>query len=123
MSFVPFVAVDNHKKSVVVGAALIANEKVPYFTWVLQFFIKAHGTQPKLCITDQCPAMKQAIPVAFPDAKHRQCMWHITNKFNYRVSNTQHIPYCMGIIDASCCFWFLIFIDIFLFSSPDVFHV
>ncbi|KAJ9563830.1 hypothetical protein OSB04_008990 [Centaurea solstitialis] len=30
MSFVPFVAVDNHKKSVVVGAALIRKEKVPY---------------------------------------------------------------------------------------------
>ena len=32
MVFVPFVAVDNHKKTVVVGAALINGETVPNFT-------------------------------------------------------------------------------------------
>ncbi|KAJ9535940.1 hypothetical protein OSB04_un000894 [Centaurea solstitialis] len=87
MRFVPFVAVDNHTKSVVVGAALIAQEKVPHFTWILQAFMKAHGTQPKLCITDQCPSMKQAIPIVFPNAKHRLCMWHITNKFKDNISS------------------------------------
>lgn len=81
MIFVHFVVVDNHKKSVVVGASLIACETVPNFTWVLMAFMKAHGRQPKFVITDQCASMKQAIPLAFPDAKHRLCMWHITKKF------------------------------------------
>ena len=85
MIFVPFVAVDNHKKSVVVGASLIAGENVPNFTWVLQAFVKAHGSQPKFVMTDQCAAMKQAIPIAFPEAKHRLCMWRITNKFKEKV--------------------------------------
>ena len=36
-------------------------------------------------MTDQCPAMKQAIPIAFRDSKHRLCLWHITNKFEDKV--------------------------------------
>ena len=86
MIFVPFVAVDNHKKSVVVGAALISLENVENFTWVLQELFKVHGTQPKFVMTDQCATMKQTIPIAFPNAKHRLCMWHITNKFKGKVA-------------------------------------
>ncbi|KAJ9539438.1 hypothetical protein OSB04_032171 [Centaurea solstitialis] len=63
MIFVPFVAIDNHKSSVVVGAALINGENIPNYTWILQAFMKAHGRQPLFVITDQCPAMKQAIPM------------------------------------------------------------
>ncbi|XP_024962943.1 protein FAR1-RELATED SEQUENCE 5-like [Cynara cardunculus var. scolymus] len=59
MIFVPFLAVDNHKASVVVGSALIS---------------------------DQCSAMKQAIPMVFTEAKHRLCMWHIMKKVPSKVS-------------------------------------
>nr|BAB33151.1 hypothetical protein [Carthamus tinctorius] len=86
MIFVPFVAVDNHKKSVVVGAALIRKENADYFTWVLNAFVKAHGSLPKLVITDQCPAMKQAISIAFPNTIHRLCLWHITKNVKKQVS-------------------------------------
>ncbi|XP_024966005.1 protein FAR1-RELATED SEQUENCE 5-like [Cynara cardunculus var. scolymus] len=80
MIFVLFVAIDNHKKSVVVRAALIHNESVVDYTWVLKAFVKAHGRQPCFVITDQCALMKQAIPIAFPESRHRLCMWHITKK-------------------------------------------
>ncbi|KAI3667658.1 hypothetical protein L6452_42727 [Arctium lappa] len=86
MVFVPFVAVDNHKKSVVVGAALINGETVPNYTWILKAFMKAHGQQPRFVITDQCATMKQAIPIAFPNSKHRLCMWHITKKLPSKIS-------------------------------------
>ncbi|KAI3729016.1 hypothetical protein L6452_17662 [Arctium lappa] len=59
MIFVPFLAVDNHKSSVVVGSALI---------------------------NDQCAAMRQAIPSVFTESKHRLCMWHIMNKVPGKVS-------------------------------------
>ncbi|XP_024969632.1 protein FAR1-RELATED SEQUENCE 5-like [Cynara cardunculus var. scolymus] len=66
MIFVPFLAVDNHKASVVVGSALIS---------------------------DQCSAMKQAIPMVFTEAKHRLCMWHIMKKVLSKVSATlNHDP-------------------------------
>ena len=48
-------------------------------------FMKAHGRQPLFVMTDQCAAMKQAIPVVFPDSKHRLCLWHITNKLDNKV--------------------------------------
>ncbi|KAJ9537753.1 hypothetical protein OSB04_030486 [Centaurea solstitialis] len=86
MIFVPFVAVDNHKRSVVVGSALIRKENAVYFTWVLKAFVRAHGSPPKLVITDQCPAMKQAIPIAFPNTIHRLCLWHITKNVKKQVS-------------------------------------
>ncbi|XP_024984090.1 protein FAR1-RELATED SEQUENCE 5-like [Cynara cardunculus var. scolymus] len=93
MIFVPFFAIDNHKKSVVVGAALIHNESVVDYTWVLNAFVKAHRRQPRFVITNQCALMKQAIPIAFPESKHRLCMWHITKKvkskgwFTWQISN------------------------------------
>ncbi|XP_024996779.1 protein FAR1-RELATED SEQUENCE 5-like [Cynara cardunculus var. scolymus] len=71
MIFVPFLAVDNHKASVVVGSALISGETIDNFSWVLKAFLKCHDKQPLFVITDQCSAMKQAIPMVFTEAKHR----------------------------------------------------
>ncbi|KAJ9542552.1 hypothetical protein OSB04_029058 [Centaurea solstitialis] len=50
-NFVPFIVVDNHKRSVVVGSALISNEDAVNYTWVLQAFLKAHEKQPTFVIT------------------------------------------------------------------------
>ncbi|XP_024963373.1 protein FAR-RED IMPAIRED RESPONSE 1-like [Cynara cardunculus var. scolymus] len=80
MIFVPFLAVDNHKASVVVGSALISGEIIENFTWVLKAFLKCHEKQPVFVITDQCLAMKQAIPMVLTEAKHRLCVWHIMKK-------------------------------------------
>jgi len=85
MVFVPFVAIDNHKRSVVVGAALMHSEKTEDYTWVLRAFLKCHGSTPSFVITDQCPAMKQAIPIVFPSSVHRLCMWHIMKNVKARV--------------------------------------
>jgi len=85
MVFLPFTAIDNHKKSVIVGSAFICNEKVETYEWVFKAFLKAHGKQPLFVMTDQCPAMKQAIPNVFTESKHRLCMWHIMRKMKGKV--------------------------------------
>ncbi|KAJ9566058.1 hypothetical protein OSB04_002024 [Centaurea solstitialis] len=85
MNFVPFIAIDNHKRSVVVGSALISSEDGDSFTWVLNAFIKAHGKEPHFVITDQCLGMKEAIPTVFSEAKHRLCCWHIMKKMPNKV--------------------------------------
>ena len=77
MVFVQFAAVDNHKKSAMVGATLLCSEKVVDYTWVLRAFLKSHGSEPGFVVTDQCPTMKQAIAIVFPSSIHRLCMWHI----------------------------------------------
>ncbi|KAJ9556782.1 hypothetical protein OSB04_011396 [Centaurea solstitialis] len=60
MVFVPFLAVDNHKRSVVVGASLIAGENAINFEW--------------------------AVPSVFTESKHRLCMWYIMDKIPRKVS-------------------------------------
>lgn len=85
MVFVPFTGVDNHKKSVTFAAALLSKEDIEHYTWVFSTFLKAMKREPLLFVTDQCPAMKQAVPAVFPNTKHRLCMWHIMKKFPAKV--------------------------------------
>ena len=42
MAFVPFLAIDNHKNSAVVGSSLIAGESIDNFKWVLEAFLKCY---------------------------------------------------------------------------------
>ncbi|KAJ9545342.1 hypothetical protein OSB04_025049 [Centaurea solstitialis] len=73
MNFVPFIAIDNHKRSIVVGAALISHEKTENYEW------------PKFVIIDQCPAIKQAIPKVLTDSNHRLCALHIMKSWLNKV--------------------------------------
>lgn len=43
---------------------------------------------PPCVITDQCLAIKKALPLVWPRAKHRLCMWHIMNKLTTTISPT-----------------------------------
>lgn len=74
MVFVPFVGIDNHWKSITFAAALLAKEDVENFTWVFESFLKIMGRPPTCIVTDQCPAMKIAIPKVFPGVKHQLCI-------------------------------------------------
>ncbi|XP_076934039.1 protein FAR1-RELATED SEQUENCE 6-like [Bidens hawaiensis] len=80
MVFVPFTAIDNHCHSVTVGAGLLASETIESYKWLLQMLLKSFGHAPKVVVTDQDPAMKQAIAAVFPNTRHRLCMWHIMKK-------------------------------------------
>ncbi|XP_022040008.1 protein FAR1-RELATED SEQUENCE 2-like [Helianthus annuus] len=46
---------------------------------------KAVGSQPKVVVTNQDPAMKKAISVVFVDMRHRLCMWHVMHKLSPKV--------------------------------------
>lgn len=85
MVFVPFIGVDNHRKSVTFAAALLDKEDIENFTWVFQMFLKVMKRPSKCIITDQCAAMKAVIPKIFPDSMHGLCMWHIVKKFPAKV--------------------------------------
>ncbi|KAJ9552186.1 hypothetical protein OSB04_016231 [Centaurea solstitialis] len=86
MVFVPFLAIDNNKSSVVVGSGILCDEKRPSYTWLLEAFIKVHGSQPKVVLTDQDASIKEAFPIVFSESKHRLCMWHIMDKLPKMVS-------------------------------------
>ncbi|XP_076954685.1 protein FAR1-RELATED SEQUENCE 5-like [Bidens hawaiensis] len=88
MVFVPFTGIDNHFRNVNLGAGLIAKETIESYMWLLTCFLKAFGRQPKVVVTDQDPAMKQAIESVFTESRHILCMWHIMKKVADKVGPT-----------------------------------
>nr|KAJ0188488.1 hypothetical protein LSAT_V11C900500290 [Lactuca sativa] len=87
MVFVPFTAIDHHKKSVTVGSGLLSNESIESYSWLLKAFLKTHGKEPTLVLTDQDAAIKQAVENVFRNSKHRLCMWHIMKKLKKKISD------------------------------------
>nr|KAJ0211162.1 hypothetical protein LSAT_V11C400207320 [Lactuca sativa] len=86
MIFVPFTAIDNHKRSINIGAGLLSNESIESYRWLLEAFLKAHVKHPQLVLTDQDPAILQAVEAIFPTSNHRLCMWHNMKKLQAKVS-------------------------------------
>ncbi|KAG6631972.1 hypothetical protein CIPAW_13G125900 [Carya illinoinensis] len=81
MSFAPFVGVNHHGQSILLGARLISSEDTETFTWLFQTWCNCmDGEAPKAIITDQDRAMKNAISLVFPNSRHRFCLWHILKK-------------------------------------------
>ncbi|KAF2951095.1 hypothetical protein DAI22_01g237150 [Oryza sativa Japonica Group] len=72
------VGVDNHKKSVVFGAALLYDETADSFVWLFKTFLKAmSGKKPQTILTDEDAAMAKAIKLVMPKSHHRICVWHM----------------------------------------------
>ncbi|KAG5566146.1 hypothetical protein RHGRI_001921 [Rhododendron griersonianum] len=76
----PFVGINHHWKNKLFGCAFLSNETTESFIWLFKTFLEAMGNrQPKSIFTDQDQAMANAIEVVFTGARHRLCMWHISN--------------------------------------------
>ncbi|XP_076925604.1 protein FAR1-RELATED SEQUENCE 5-like [Bidens hawaiensis] len=100
MVFVPFTAIDNHCRNVTVGAALLSSESIESYSWLLKVFLDSFGIAPKVVVTDQDPAMKQAISLVLPNSRHRLCIWHIMKKLADKLSLVEffsHFDHCMEI--------------------------
>ncbi|XP_076904859.1 protein FAR1-RELATED SEQUENCE 5-like [Bidens hawaiensis] len=80
MVFVPFTAIDNHCRNVTVIDALLSSESIESYSWLLKVFLDFFGIAPKVVVTDQDSAMKQAISMVLPNSRYRLCMWHIMKK-------------------------------------------
>ncbi|GJX42033.1 RNA-directed DNA polymerase, eukaryota [Tanacetum coccineum] len=80
MVFVPFMAINNHRRTVTVGSGLLKKETAEAYGWLLRAFKKAFVHAPNIVVTDQDGAMRLAVVAEFPESKHRLCMWHIMQK-------------------------------------------
>ncbi|XP_035549763.1 protein FAR1-RELATED SEQUENCE 5-like [Juglans regia] len=68
MPFAPFVGVNHHGQSILLGAGLISSEDTGTFTWLFQTWLQCmDGIAPKAIITDQDRAMKNAIATKVPE--------------------------------------------------------
>jgi hypothetical protein len=78
MPFAPIVGINNHMQSIMLGCALIPDEKKETFRWVFETWMDAMGQEHPTCImTDQDAAMAGAIDDIFPGTVHRCCLWHV----------------------------------------------
>ncbi|XP_057440812.1 protein FAR1-RELATED SEQUENCE 5-like [Lotus japonicus] len=81
MPFAPFVGVNHQGQSILLGCGLLSAEDTESFTWLFRSWLSCmYGKSPQGIVTDQCKAMKKAIQLVFPDARHRWCLWHIMKK-------------------------------------------
>lgn len=75
MPFAPFVGVNHHGNSVLLGCGLLSNEDIQTFVWLFEYWLSCmSGVPPKAIITDQCKAMQRAIELVFPGVRHRWCL-------------------------------------------------
>ncbi|GAU41341.1 hypothetical protein TSUD_179540 [Trifolium subterraneum] len=61
-----WVGVDNHRNTILFGCVLLRDEKISSFTWALKTFLAfVEGKYPKTILTDQDPALKEAIAIKY----------------------------------------------------------
>ncbi|XP_028110444.1 protein FAR-RED IMPAIRED RESPONSE 1-like [Camellia sinensis] len=81
MPFAPFVGVNHHGQSILLGCGLLSSEDTNTFAWLFKSWLSCMSNHPpKAIITDQCRAIQNAIEIVFPQARHRWCLWHIMKK-------------------------------------------
>jgi hypothetical protein len=83
MPFAPFIGINRHGQTFQLGCAFLRDEKIPSYIWLFETFLESmEGKAPLNIITDQDAAMRSAIALVFPNATHRNCRWHIMDKFS-----------------------------------------
>ncbi|XP_074268153.1 protein FAR1-RELATED SEQUENCE 4-like [Silene latifolia] len=81
-----FVGVNHHIQPTLLGCALIANDTVHTFLWVLQTWLIAMGGRPpQVVLTDESKALKTAVREIMPESRHYFCLWHILEKIPKRL--------------------------------------
>ncbi|KAG6669101.1 hypothetical protein CIPAW_01G219800 [Carya illinoinensis] len=96
MPFAPFVGVNHHGQSILLGAGLISSEDTESFVWLFKSWLDCmDGKAPNTIITDQDRAMKNAIAIVFPNTRHRYCLWHILKKVPEKLGS--HTQYQSGL--------------------------
>ncbi|XP_040988971.1 protein FAR1-RELATED SEQUENCE 5-like [Juglans microcarpa x Juglans regia] len=99
MPFAPFVGVNHHGQSILLGAGLISSENTETFVWLFDTWLKCMDDRaPKAIITDQDRAMKNAIAIVFPNTRHRYYLWHIMRKLPEKLGS--HAEFKCGLKSA-----------------------
>ncbi|XP_022730590.1 protein FAR1-RELATED SEQUENCE 4-like isoform X1 [Durio zibethinus] len=76
-----FIGVNHHIQPTLFGCALIADETVYTFLWLMQTWFIAMGERaPRVMLTDQNNAIKAAVASVFPSTRHCFCLWHVLEK-------------------------------------------
>ncbi|CAB4438545.1 unnamed protein product [Rhizophagus irregularis] len=71
------VVIDNHFKSRIVAFAIIEDETLDTFRWILMTLFKETDINPKIIFTDSDPSLISAIKEIYPNTNHLLCIFHI----------------------------------------------
>ncbi|GAU24456.1 hypothetical protein TSUD_319330 [Trifolium subterraneum] len=83
-----FYGYNHHGETTIFDAALVFDETIKTYKWVLNMFSKTmYGKHPKSVITDGDKSMREAIIVVFPNTRHRLCAWHLHRNAGEHVKN------------------------------------
>lgn len=76
-----FVGVNHHIQPTLLGCALIADDTAFTFFWLLQTWcLSMGGRAPRVLLTDQNSALKEAIASVLPGTRHCFSRWHVVEK-------------------------------------------
>ncbi|XP_004309765.1 PREDICTED: protein FAR1-RELATED SEQUENCE 5-like [Fragaria vesca subsp. vesca] len=76
--FAIFVGLNNHRETVIFGAALMYDETAASFIWLFETFLKAMcGKPPQTFFTDQDVTIAKVVLHVMPDTYHQLCIWHL----------------------------------------------
>ena len=89
---VVFCGVNNNYQNVLFGLALINDETIATYRWVLRNFLELTQINPQLVITDNDHALKSAIREEFAGVPHRLCGWHVARSLrrNLNFISSEH---------------------------------
>ncbi|XP_059665210.1 protein FAR1-RELATED SEQUENCE 4 isoform X2 [Cornus florida] len=76
-----FIGVNHHIQPTLLGCALIADETVYTFVWLMQTWcLSMGGRAPRVILADQHNAIKAATASVFPESRYCFCLWHVLEK-------------------------------------------
>ncbi|XP_038876993.1 protein FAR-RED IMPAIRED RESPONSE 1 isoform X2 [Benincasa hispida] len=88
LPFAPFIGVNHHFQFVLIGCSLVADETKSTYAWLMRSWLRAmHKCPPKVILTVQDEALKEAIVEELPDSCHCYCLWDIYCKIPERLSH------------------------------------
>ncbi|XP_060188146.1 protein FAR1-RELATED SEQUENCE 2-like isoform X1 [Lycium barbarum] len=86
--FLPIIGVNHHFQFLLLGCALVGDESLSTFSWLMHTWLRSVGGQsPKVVITDDEISLKEAVDEVFPDARHCFCLWHVMGKVSQNLGN------------------------------------
>ena len=81
--------VNNHYATSFFGCAILTDETVETYIWVLETFLFAmNNKKPISIIIDGDRAMRKAIKKVIPEARHRLRIWHLQRNAQSKVHKT-----------------------------------
>ncbi|KAL4306331.1 protein FAR1-RELATED SEQUENCE 5-like [Arachis ipaensis] len=87
---VVFSGSNHHKQTSIFGFALLEDEEVRTYRWVLLNLLDIMGhKKPCVVVTDGDKVMRAAIVEVIPTAKHRLCGWHMEKNCVQRVKDIE----------------------------------